>query len=97
MIRLRYDKLDVYQYNKLRKQLDDAKMYGVAKLEKMALLQYCYYLNSIGYTYPKPRYKYLEHDKTTWKYLDSSFRPDAQGRMRVTETLNPDFRYGHLK
>jgi hypothetical protein len=92
MIRLHYDKLDHYQYKILRQNLINAKTKGIAKLEKIALKQYCDYLDSLGYTLPKPRYKYSENDKTTWRYLPSYFRQDHDGHIKVVEIVNYDFR-----
>ncbi|HWY33270.1 MAG TPA: hypothetical protein VNX68_01410 [Nitrosopumilaceae archaeon] len=42
----------------------------IENIYKVSLLEYRYYLDSIGYKMSLPKYPYNPNDKSTWKYLD---------------------------
>lgn len=52
-----------------------------------------YYLDSCGYFMTTPKYQYKFKDKSTWKYLNGSFRKLSNGSYKYYPVLNPEFSY----
>lgn len=54
------------------------------------------YLDAVGYQFPKPKYKYVDEDKKTHKYLESIINTktiNGKETFQVREVLNKSFAY----
>ena len=93
-----FEQVDISHLKYLMKEYEKVKKNNKASDNeiKETTNNYSSYLDSMGLKMPSPRYKYDHQDKTTWKYLDSIGGERNDGRFKITEVFNPEFKYNNM-
>jgi len=85
---------DLNTYNELKK----AHLIEVEKADngdpQKAVIEIQKYLDSVGLYMPRPRYRYIENDKSTHKFLDGRVTGSVEKKnLKYVNVLNPKFAY----